>query len=161
MPQSVAAAARGDGGDPPASYPVPVRRCGACGSPSPESLKFCGECGARLPAGGAPDHQERKVVTILFCDLVGFTAASDGADPEDVQAGSRRTPRVPPRDRAVGGTVEKFIGDAVMAAFGAPVARGRRRTRGVAGLELLGAIDELQRADPALGARRPDRRRDR
>src|ERR671930_86021 len=68
-------------------------------------------------------HQERKVVTVLFADLVGFTSRAESLDPEDVQAILR-----PYHDRLRselerhGGTVEKFIGDAVMALFGAPVA---------------------------------------
>jgi class 3 adenylate cyclase/tetratricopeptide (TPR) repeat protein len=89
--------------------------------------------------------RERKTVSVLFCDLVGFTAASDGADPEDVQA--RLSPYYA-RARTVverfGGTVEKFIGDAVMAAFGAPVVHEDDPERAVrAGLALLAAVADL------------------
>src|SRR5204863_3586001 len=72
---------------------------------------------------GRETRKERKVVTCLFADLVGFTARAEALDPEDVEAILR-----PYHERLrfelerVGGTVEKFIGDAVMALFGAPVA---------------------------------------
>jgi len=91
-------------------------------------------------------------VTVLFCDLVGFTAASDAADPEDVR--SRMLPyyaRLRQEIERYGGTVEKFIGDAVMAAFGAPVAHEDDAERAVrAGLRILEAIDELNEQAPAL-----------
>src|SRR5690242_17920941 len=78
-------------------------------------------CGTAL--GGAPEaREERKVVTVLFCDLVGSTALAEGLDPEDVRALlSRYQLRVRTELERHGGTVEKFIGDAVMALFGAPV----------------------------------------
>ena len=85
------------------------------------------------------------MVSVLFCDLVGFTAASDGADPEDVQAAL--TPyhaRARLEIERFGGTVEKFIGDAVMAAFGAPAVHEDDAERAVrAGLRLLDAVDDL------------------
>ena len=97
-------------------------------------------------------HEERKVVTVLFCDLVGFTAASEAADPEDVR--SRIRPyhaRLRKEIEAYGGTVEKFIGDAVMAVFGAPTAHEDDAERAVrAGLRILEAIHELNEAEPAL-----------
>src|SRR5947199_6371946 len=67
-------------------------------------------------------RQERKVVTVLFADLVGFTARSEQLDPEDVAAVLRPYhERLRSELERFGGTVEKFIGDAVMALFGAPV----------------------------------------
>ena len=97
-------------------------------------------------------QEERKVVTVLFCDLVGFTAASEAADPEDVR--SRIRPyhaRLRQEIERYGGTVEKFIGDAVMAVFGAPVAHEDDVERAVrAGLRILESIEELNEQDPAL-----------
>src|SRR4051794_6056064 len=58
--------------------------CRSCGADNPEGQRFCGGCGAALGAPAASLPEERKVVTALFCDLVGFTAASEAADPEDI-----------------------------------------------------------------------------
>jgi class 3 adenylate cyclase len=91
-------------------------------------------------------------VTVLFCDLVGFTAASEAADPEDVR--SRIRPyhaRLRREIERYSGTVEKFIGDAVMAVFGAPVAHEDDAERAVrAGLRILEAIGELNEEDASL-----------
>ena len=58
--------------------------CTQCGQENPDGFRFCGACGAPLVAGDAGQREERKVVTALFCDLVGFTSLSESADPEDV-----------------------------------------------------------------------------
>jgi len=80
-------------------------------------------CGASLVEEAAPAREERKVVTILFTDLVGSTARAEGLDPEDVSATlSSYYAQLRAELERYGGTVEKFIGDAVMAVFGAPVA---------------------------------------
>ena len=123
--------------------------CRTCGFENPAGHKFCGECGARLDVSGPVGGQERKTVSVLFCDLVGFTAASDGADPEEVQAAlSPYYARVRLEVERFGGTVEKFIGDAVMAAFGAPVVHEDDPERAVrAGLALLSAVADLKRTD--------------
>ena len=94
-------------------------------------------------------------MSVLFCDLVGFTAASEQADPEDVRA------RIRPYHASLrheleryGGTVEKFIGDAVMAVFGAPVAHEDDPERAVrAGLRIIEAIAELNEREPELELR--------
>ena len=108
-------------------------------------MKFCGECGAALAAAGgrpgpAPHRRrpercaaaERRLVTVLFADLVGFTTASEGRDAEETrELLSRYFETARTLIERYGGTVEKFIGDAVMAVWGTPVAqRGRRRARG-------------------------------
>jgi class 3 adenylate cyclase/tetratricopeptide (TPR) repeat protein len=130
--------------------------CAACGQELRGDFRFCPFCGSATsqaaPAAGA---RERKVVTVLFCDLVGFTAASEGADPEDVEARLRRYyGRLRDELEAFGGTVEKFIGDAVMCVFGAPRAHEDDPERAVrAGLRVIEAILELNEADPGLALR--------
>jgi class 3 adenylate cyclase/tetratricopeptide (TPR) repeat protein len=96
--------------------------------------------------------EERKVVSVLFCDLVGFTATSDTADPEDVRARIRPYhARLREVIERFGGTVEKFVGDAVMAVFGAPLAHEDDAERAVrAGLRILEAIQELNDEDTSL-----------
>jgi class 3 adenylate cyclase/tetratricopeptide (TPR) repeat protein len=116
--------------------------CPACGFEYEGSFKFCPECAS--PLSGAAPVTERKVVTSLFCDLVGFTAASEAADPEDVDrvlAGYFRLARA--QIEAHGGVVEKFIGDAVVGVFGVPAAREDDPERAVrAGLRICeGAAD--------------------
>jgi class 3 adenylate cyclase len=96
--------------------------CPSCGKEKPQGFGFCGFCGASFEAAPAATITgERKIVTVLFCDLVGFTARSDEADPEDVRATLRPFHQMLRHEiERYGGTVEKFIGDAVMAVSGAP-----------------------------------------
>jgi class 3 adenylate cyclase/tetratricopeptide (TPR) repeat protein len=97
--------------------------CAACGEENPGGFKFCGSCGASLEAPAVPAREERKVVTVLFADLVGFTSRAETMDPEDVRALlAPYHAHLRAELERYGGTVEKFIGDAVMAVFGAPVA---------------------------------------
>ena len=119
--------------------------CPSCGEENPERARFCLACGSSLvaePSGG----EERKVVSVLFVDLVGFTSRSDRADPEDVRATLRPYhERVKADIERFGGTVEKFIGDAVMAVFGAPLAHEDDAERAVrAALRVLESIEELR-----------------
>ena len=126
--------------------------CPSCGRELPGEFPFCPFCAAPLSQAKSATAEERKVVSVLFCDLVGFTAASEAADPEDVRA------RIRPYHRRLreeierfGGTVEKFVGDAVMAVFGAPVTHEDDAERAVrAGLRMLEAIEELNAGDPTL-----------
>ncbi len=127
--------------------------CPSCGKELPGEFPFCPFCAAPLAADQASEGQEeRKVVTVLFCDLVGFTAASEAADPEDVRSRLRPYHALLRRElEGYGGTVEKFIGDAAMAVFGAPTAHEDDAERAVrAGLRILEAIGELNDGDPAL-----------
>jgi class 3 adenylate cyclase len=95
--------------------------CTACGQDNPDIARFCLACGSPLAARSA---DRRKLATLVFCDMSGSTAAGERIDPESVRAMMLRyfdaMQRVIERH---GGTVEKFIGDAVMAVFGVPVAR--------------------------------------
>ena len=127
--------------------------CFSCGRELPGEFPFCPFCAAPLIERPPTSvHEERKVVSVLFCDLVGFTAASEAADPEDVRARIRPYhARLRQDIERYGGTVEKFIGDAVMAVFGAPVAHEDDAERAIrAGLRILEAIEELNEQDPAL-----------
>jgi class 3 adenylate cyclase/tetratricopeptide (TPR) repeat protein len=130
-----------------------VATCPSCGKELPGEFPFCPFCAAPLTEQPSPAVQEeRKVVSVLFCDLVGFTAASDTADPEDVRARVRPYhQRLREELEGYGGTVEKFVGDAVMAVFGAPVTHEDDAERAVrAGLRILEAIGELNESDPSL-----------
>ncbi len=121
--------------------------CPACGQENPEGFRLCGMCGAALTAAPAPPRGERKVVTILFTDLVGSTARAEGLDPEDVSATlSAYYAQLRAELERYGGTVEKFIGDAVMAVFGAPVSHEDDAERAVrAALAIRDSVgEELQ-----------------
>ena len=133
--------------------------CRSCSAPLAAGAKFCSECGAVTDAqahpGEKPRHEpvsERRLVSVLFADLVGFTAASDGRDSEDTrELLTRYFDTCRTIIERYGGTVEKFIGDAVMAVWGAPVANEDDAERAVrAALELIDAVPGL---DPALRAR--------
>jgi class 3 adenylate cyclase len=102
---------------------VRVSACPSCGRGNQAGAKFCSECGAALVTAGSLAGEERKVVTALFADLVGFTSRAEQMDPEDVRALlSPYYARLRAELERFGGTVEKFIGDAVVALFGAPAA---------------------------------------
>ncbi len=137
--------------------------CASCGSPLEPEARFCGDCGTPVapPAGGrvapvsaptAAPVAERRVVSILFADLVGFTALAEGRDAEDTRELLSRYFELS-RDviNRYGGTVEKFIGDAVMAVWGAPAAHEDDAERAVrAALELVDAVKAM---GPGIRAR--------
>jgi class 3 adenylate cyclase/tetratricopeptide (TPR) repeat protein len=140
--------------------------CPACGTSNITSARFCRECAAPLSAGGAapsspstlalpsapPPVAERRLVSILFADLVGFTTLAEGRDAEDTR---ELLSRYFDLSREIisryGGTVEKFIGDAVMAVWGAPTAHEDDAERAVrAALDLVDAVKGL---GPGIAAR--------
>jgi len=121
--------------------------CPACGAANDPDDRFCGECGAALEGEPrpAPAEAERRLVSVLFGDLVGFTPLSEDQDPEAVRELLSRYFETARRViERYGGTVEKFIGDAVMAVWGTPIAREDDAERAVrAGLELVEIVATL------------------
>jgi class 3 adenylate cyclase len=117
--------------------------CVTCGSPLPEDARFCPSCGSptTLPTAG----QERKVVTVLFADVTGSTALGERLDPERFREVMQSYGNAMREEiEAEGGTVEKFIGDAVMAAFGVPAAHEDDPERALrASLRMMRRLDEL------------------
>src|SRR5438105_13559150 len=109
-----------------------MNTCAACGQENPAIARFCLACGEPFADSAAPLHEERRFVSVIFVDLVGFTARAERLDPEDVRA--ILTPYhdcVRREIESFGGVVEKFIGDAVMGVFGAPTAFGDDAERAV------------------------------
>ena len=114
--------------------------CPRCGHENADDARFCSSCGASLTVS-APAQEQRKVVTVLFCDLVGSTALGESTDPEALRARMRGyfedLRSILERH---GGTVEKFVGDAVMAVFGIPTSHEDDALRAVR------AADEMRAA---------------
>src|SRR3954470_23499694 len=140
------------------------RRCPSCGSPAPPEARFCMTCGAAMdgsipeaPPPAAPlvetsiPPEERRQVTVLFADLSGYTAFAERMDPEDVKSlVDRALLRLGEEVERYGGTVDKYIGDNVMALFGAPVAHEDDAERAVrAGLGMQDAMGEVNAGLPA------------
>jgi len=124
-------------------------RCPNCSAELPGDVAFCPSCGTSL---AVTPTQERRFITVVFVDLVGFTAESDEADPEDVHA--RLVPyhrRVRSEIESYGGSVEKLIGDGVMAVFGVPTAHEDDPERAVrAALRIQASVDELNEEHEGL-----------
>ena len=125
--------------------------CAGCGHENAQGARFCNSCGQSL-ATASESREERKTVTVVFADLVGSTARAESLDPEDVRSLlSTYHARVRHELEAHGGTVEKFIGDAVVAVFGAPLAHEDDPERAVrAALAIQDAIAELNEVQPEL-----------
>ncbi|MGB2874282.1 MAG: AAA family ATPase [Gaiellaceae bacterium] len=126
--------------------------CAACGQENPPNAKFCLECGGSLAEPEPAPEEERKVVTALFTDIVGSTARAEQMDPEDVRARlATYYARLRTELESFGGTVEKFIGDAVVALFGAPVAHEDDPERAVrAAMAIQRAVEDLNAQDEWL-----------
>ncbi|HJQ51986.1 MAG TPA: adenylate/guanylate cyclase domain-containing protein [Gaiellaceae bacterium] len=118
--------------------------CAACGHEIPEGAKFCSECGAPVAPAAAP-REQRKTVTILFCDVAGSTELGESTDPEALRAVlARYFERMKEIVERHEGSVEKFIGDAVMAVFGVPVVHEDDALRACrAAVEMRNALPEL------------------
>jgi class 3 adenylate cyclase/tetratricopeptide (TPR) repeat protein len=121
-----------------------VSVCAACGHESPEGAKFCSECGAPVASAAAP-REQRKTVTILFCDVAGSTELGESTDPEALRALlARYFARMKEIVERHGGRVEKFVGDAVMAVFGVPIVHEDDALRACrAAVEMRDALPEL------------------
>src|SRR5919109_4394639 len=124
--------------------------CSSCGRENPPESRFCNACGSPLAPAAVAAREERKTVTVVFADLVGSTARAEALDPEDVRALlAPYHERLRRELERFGGTVEKFIGDAVVGVFGAPQAHEDDAERAVrAALAVAGAVDELNEARP-------------
>ena len=122
-----------------------MQTCTNCGFTAEAAFRFCPECGTAA-AADSPAREQRKTVTILFCDVTGSTALGESTDPEALRALlARYFERMKAIVESHGGTDEKFIGDAVMAVFGVPVVHEDDALRAVrAAVEMRGAL-------PALG----------
>jgi class 3 adenylate cyclase/predicted ATPase len=142
--------------------------CPECGAAVEADKRFCGDCGSPLAAAASPSQAgaaartatavepaltERRVCSVLFCDLVGFTPLSESRDPEEVRdLLSRYFDTARTVIGRYGGTVEKFIGDAVMAVWGTPTAAEGDAERAVrAAIDLTEAVAELGREVGASG----------
>jgi len=127
--------------------------CPSCGAESPPGARFCIDCGARLAPADSPapaaraeaPPEERRKATVLFADLSGYTAVAERMDPEALKSlVDRALRRLGEEVVRFGGTVDKYIGDNVMAVFGAPVAHEDDPERAVrAGLAMQAAMPEI------------------
>ena len=133
-----------------------MRVCPSCGEENPDKAKFCHECATSLADGFTGSGEVRKTVTVVFCDITGSTAIGERLDPEAlrrVQADYFDT-----MSRAIerhGGSVEKYIGDAVMAVFGIPTVHeddALRAVRAAADMrDDLAALNAATRTRPRCG----------
>jgi len=128
-------------------------RCPSCQEENPPKFRLCGYCGAALaPAAALPQRDVRRTVTLLFCDLKGSTALGERLDAEALHEVKERYFAAMARQiTRHGGKIEKYIGDAIMAVFGLPLAHeddALRAVRAAAGMHT-----ELQRVNAELQER--------
>ncbi len=125
--------------------------CPSCGQENPAIARFCLACGVSLEAESGR-WEERRLVSVVFVDLVGFTSRAEHLDPEDVQALLRPYfDAVRSEIESFGGFVEKFIGDAVVGVFGAPTAFGDDAERAVrAAIAVRDTLAQMDEEDPRL-----------
>jgi class 3 adenylate cyclase/tetratricopeptide (TPR) repeat protein len=132
--------------------------CPACGAENPPGFRFCGRCGTALAAEATADEREavaasgeRRRVTVLFADLVGFSTLAEHLDPEELRTLMSDTfAELTEEVERRGGTVEKFIGDAVVAVYGAPTAHEDDPLRAIEGaLAMLEVVGRRSRDAPA------------
>src|SRR5438067_170778 len=128
-------------------------QCSNCRQENPEGAKFCLACGQQLAAAAPVGRDERRIVSVVFVDLVGFTSRSEQLDPEDVRAFLTPYHDFVRREfESFGGVVEKFIGDAIVAVFDAPTAYGDDAERAVrAALAVRDGVRELGELDVLRG----------
>src|SRR5918992_1410377 len=122
-----------------------MRACATCGRGIEGDFAFCPHCGAAV-AGAVTGREQRRTVTVLFCDMTGSTSLGESIDPEALRALlARYFHRMKSIVERHGGTVDKFIGDAVMAVFGVPIAHEDDALRAAR------AVAEMRDVLPGLG----------
>ena len=137
-----------------------MKACPSCGTPAADDARFCANCGTPLePAGG----EERKLATIVFADVIGSTDLGEQLDPERLRALlAEYFAQMAQVIGTWGGTVEKYIGDAIVAVFGVPTAREDDAVRALsAALEMITQLETLNaglRGAPRRAPWRPHRR---
>lgn len=122
-----------------------MRACPSCGRQNEDDARFCSGCGAQLPAAAQPGTDVRKTVTAVFCDVTGSTELGEKLDPESLRRVlSRYFEAMAAVLERHGGSLEKFIGDAVVAFFGVPVVHEDDALRAVrAAVEMRDALERL------------------
>jgi class 3 adenylate cyclase/tetratricopeptide (TPR) repeat protein len=135
-----------------------VTTCSQCGRENPEGARFCNSCGAPVVDAAGPAREVRKTVTVVFCDVVGSTELGEKFDPEVVRGVIARFYAAvrEPVERH-GGTVEKVIGDALVAVFGMPVVHEDDALRAVrAALEMQAAVVAMGDIQARIGVNTGD-----
>ena len=124
-----------------------MNKCRKCGFENPDNMKFCGDCGTRLEQESSQLQAERRTVVILFGDIAGYTAMSEMMDPEQVRDILNKCfARVAEIVKKYEGTIDKYVGDEVMALFGVPVAHENDAERALrSALEIKEAFKDLSR----------------